>query len=180
MSIYDYEYTSIENRSVQMSEYKGEVLLIVNTASKCGFAPQYKGLEDLYKQYRDRGFSVIGFPCNQFMGQEPDAENEIAEFCSVRYGVTFPLSQKVDVREDTAIPLYQYLTSQKGFEGLGKGIKAKAMDAMLKGKYKKDFTDSQIKWNFTKFLIDREGNVVSRHEPTVEPKDIARDIEKLL
>lgn len=180
MSIYDYEYTSIENRSVQMSEYKGEVLLIVNTASRCGFAPQYKGLEDLYKQYRDRGFSVIGFPCNQFMGQEPGAENEIAEFCSVRYGVTFPLSQKVDVREDTAIPLYQYLTSQKGFEGLGKGIKAKAMDAMLKGKYKKDFTDSQIKWNFTKFLIDREGNVVSRHEPTVEPKDIARDIEKLL
>jgi glutathione peroxidase len=180
MSVYDYEYTSIENKTVQMTEYRGQILLIVNTASKCGFTPQYKGLEELYGQYKDRGFSVIGFPCNQFMGQEPGVESEISEFCSVRYGVTFPLSQKVDVRDDTAIPLYKYLASQKGFEGFGKGVKAKAMEVMLKSKYKRGFADSQIKWNFTKFLIDKGGNVVSRYEPTVEPKDIAGDIEKLL
>ena len=153
MPIYDYEYTSIENHPVQMSEYKGKVLLIVNTASKCGFTPQYKGLEALYQKYKDRGFTVIGFPCNQFMEQE---------------------------RGQTAIPLYKHLTSQKGFEGLGKGIKAKALELTLKAKYKDGFADEQIKWNFTKFLVDRDGNVVSRYEPTVEPKNIAGDIEKLL
>lgn len=180
MSIYDYEYTSIENKQVQMSQYQGKVLLIVNTASKCGFTPQYKGLEELYQSYKDRGFTVIGFPCNQFMEQEPGDEQAISEFCSVRYGVTFPLSKKVDVRDEGTIPLYQYLTAQKNFTGLGKGLKAKAMELMLRRKYKDGFTDSQIKWNFTKFLIDRDGNVVSRYEPTVEPKDIADDIEKLL
>lgn len=180
MSIYDYQYTSIENKPMQMSEYKGKVLLIVNTASKCGFTPQYKGLEDLYQNYKNQGFVVIGFPCNQFMEQEPGNEQEISEFCSVRYGVTFPLSQKVDVRDETTIPLYRYLTSQKGFQGFGKGMKAKTMELMLKARYKDSFPDAQIKWNFTKFLIDRDGNVVSRYEPTVEPKDIAGDIEKLL
>lgn len=180
MSIYDYQYTSIENKPVQMSEYKGNVLLIVNTASKCGFTPQYEGLEALYQKYKDRGFSVIGFPCNQFMEQEPGSGEEILQFCSVRYGVTFPLSQKVDVRDETAIPLYQYLTSQKGFQGLGKGVKAKALELMLKARYKDGFPDEQIKWNFTKFLIDRDGNVAARYEPTVEPMDIADDIEKLL
>jgi len=180
MSIYEYEYTSLENKPVQLSEHKGDVMLIVNTASKCGFTPQYEGLEALYQKYKDQNFVVIGFPCNQFMEQEPGTAHDIAEFCSLRYGVTFPLSQKVDVRGETAIPLYQYLTSQKGFKGLGKGIKAKALEVMLKGKYKSTYSDAQIKWNFTKFLIDREGNVVARYEPTVEPKDIAGDIEKLL
>lgn len=180
MSVYDYEYTSIENHPVRMTEYRGNVLLIVNTASKCGFTPQYKGLEELYQKYKDRGFTVIGFPCNQFMEQEPGSEQEISEFCSVRYGVTFPLSKKVDVRDGTAIPLYRYLTSQKGFAGLGRGMKAKTMELMLKARYQDGFSDAQIKWNFTKFLIDREGNVVSRYEPTVEPKDIAGDIEKIL
>ncbi len=180
MSIYEYEYQSIENKTIPMSNYKGQVLLIVNTASKCGFTPQYEGLEKLYQDYKDKGFTVIGFPCNQFMEQEPGTDKEISEFCSVRYGVTFPLSQKVEVRDDNAIPLYQYLTSQKGFEGLGKGLKAKTLTVMLKGRYKENFDDSQIKWNFTKFLIDREGNVVARYEPTVEPSDIAPDIEKLL
>ena len=180
MSIYDYQYTSIEGKTVEMSEYKGKVLIIVNTASKCGFAPQYQGLQELYEHYHNQGLVVIGFPCNQFMEQEPGSEQEISSFCSVRYGVTFPLSQKVDVRDETAHPLYKYLTSQKGFEGLGKGIKAKSMELMLKGKYKKDYADPQIKWNFTKFLIDREGNVFGRYEPTVEPKDMKKDIEALL
>ena len=180
MSVYDYTYTSIEGKPVKMSDYAGKALLIVNTASKCGFAPQFQGLEELYKQYRDRGFEVIGFPCNQFMDQEPGDEQAISEFCTVRYGVTFPLSAKVDVREDSAIPLYRYLTSQKGFEGLGKGLKSKAFEMMLKAKYKDGYKDSQIKWNFTKFLVDKSGGVVARYEPTIEPKDIAPYIEKLL
>lgn len=180
MSIYNYQYTSIEGKPTDMTEYKGRVLVIVNTASKCGFAPQFAGLEDLYRQYKDRGFEVIGFPCNQFMDQEPKDEKAISEFCTLRYGVTFPMSSKVDVREDSAIPLFKYLTAQKGFEGTGKGVKAKAFEMMLKAKYKDGYKDDQIKWNFTKFLIDREGAVVARFEPMVEPKDISADIEKLL
>ncbi|MDR1421464.1 MAG: glutathione peroxidase [Coriobacteriales bacterium] len=180
MSIYDYSYTSIEGDQVSMEQYRGAVLLIVNTASKCGFTPQYKGLENLYERYRDQGFTVIGFPCNQFMEQEPGGESEIAEFCSVRYGVSFPLSAKVDVRDEGAIPLYGYLTSQQDFKGLGKGLKAKALGTMLKARYKDDYADEQIKWNFTKFLVDRDGQVVARFEPVVDPASIAADIEALL
>ena len=180
MSIYDYAYTSIEGNPVSMSQYKGKVVLIVNTASKCGFAPQYEGLEALYQRYRDQGFEVIGFPCNQFMDQEPGDEAAISEFCSVRYGVTFPMSAKADVRGDNAIPLFRYLTEQKGFEGMGKGIKNKAFDMMLKAKYKDGYKDSQVKWNFTKFLVDRQGEVAARFEPVVEPADIAVHIGKLL
>lgn len=180
MSIYDYAYTSIEGNPVSMSDYKGKVVLIVNTASKCGFAPQYEGLEALYQRYRDQGFEVIGFPCNQFMDQEPGDEAAISEFCSVRYGVTFPMSAKADVRGDNAIPLFRYLTKQKGFEGMGKGIKNKAFDMMLKAKYKDGYKDSQVKWNFTKFLVDRQGEVAARFEPVVEPADIAVHIGKLL
>ena len=180
MSIYDYAYTSIEGNPVSMSDYKGKVVLIVNTASKCGFAPQYEGLEALYQRYRDQGFEVIGFPCNQFMDQEPGDEAAISEFCSVRYGVTFPMSAKADVRGDDAIPLFRYLTEQKGFEGMGKGIKNKAFDMMLKAKYKDGYKDSQVKWNFTKFLVDRQGEVAARFEPVVEPADISVHIGKLL
>ena len=180
MSIYDYAYTSIEGNPVSMSQYKGKVVLIVNTASKCGFAPQYEGLETLYQRYRDQGFEVIGFPCNQFMDQEPGDDAAISEFCSVRYGVTFPMSAKADVRGDDAIPLFRYLTEQKGFEGMGKGIKNKAFDMMLKAKYKDGYKDSQVKWNFTKFLVDRHGEVTARFEPVVEPADIAVHIGKLL
>ena len=180
MSVYDFEYTSIENQPARMSDYKGKVLLIVNTASKCGFTPQYKGLEKLYQSYRERGFTIIGFPCNQFMEQEPGSNQEISEFCSVRYGVTFPLSGKVDVRGETAIPLFQYLTSQKEFQGFEKGLKNKTFELMLRNRYKEGFSDNQIKWNFTKFLIDRSGNVVSRYESPVEPMSLAGDIEKLL
>lgn len=180
MSIYDYAYTSIEGNPVSMSDYKGKVVLLVNTASKCGFAPQYEGLEALYQRYRDQGFEVIGFPCNQFMDQEPGDEAAISEFCSVRYGVTFPMSAKADVRGDDAIPMFRYLTKQKGFEGMGKGIKNKAFDMMLKAKYKDGYKDSQVKWNFTKFLVDRHGEVTARFEPVVEPADIAAHVEKLL
>ncbi|NCC85507.1 MAG: glutathione peroxidase [Clostridia bacterium] len=180
MSVYDYNYTSIEGKPVAMSDYEGKVLLIVNTASKCGFAPQFQGLQELYEKYHDRGFEVIGFPSDQFMDQELDRDTEIASFCQVRYGVKFPLSSKVDVRDENAIPLYKYLTAQKGFQGLGKGLKAKGFGILMKTKYQGGFADEQIKWNFTKFLVDREGNVVERFEPIVEPKDIAAPIEALL
>lgn len=180
MSIYDFEYRSIEGNPVKMAEYAGKVVLIVNTASACGFTHQYQGLEELYRTYKERGLVVLGFPCNQFNEQEPGTETEIAEFCSVRYGVTFPLSQKVDVRDETAIPLYKYLTAQKGFAGLDERPELEKFIALLKNKYGSGYTDAQIKWNFTKFLIDREGNVAARYESPVEPKEIARDIEKLL
>ena len=180
MSIYDFSYTSIEGQKVSMEEYRGKVLLIVNTASKCGFAPQFKGLEELYQQYKDQGLAVIGFPCNQFMDQEPGDEKAISEFCTVRYGVSFPLSGKVDVREETAIPLYRYLTEQKKFAGMGKGLKTKAFELMLKAKYKEGYSDDQIKWNFTKFLISRDGEVAARYEPVVEPRDMEADIKNLL
>jgi glutathione peroxidase len=180
MSIYDFSYVSIEGTPIAMSEYQGKVLLIVNTASKCGFTPQYKELEELYRRYKKDGFAVIGFPCNQFGEQEPGSESEIADFCTVRYGVDFPLSKKVDVRGDAAHSLFKYLITQKGFEGLGSGLKAVALSAMFKKIYKDSYDDNQIKWNFTKFLIDKNGNVVNRYEPIVKPKTIATAIEKLL
>ena len=180
MSVYDYTYTSIEGKPVEMKSYEGKVLLIVNTASKCGFTPQFQGLEELYQQYKEKGFEVIGFPCNQFKDQEPGDEQAIAEFCTLRYGVTFPLSSKVDVRGEGAIPLYRHLTEKKGFTGGGKGLKSKVTEMVMKAKYKDGYTDSQVKWNFTKFLVDRKGGVAARFEPAVEPRDIAPDIEKLL
>ena len=181
MSIYDFEYTSIEGKQVSLKDYEGKVLLIVNTASKCGFTPQYEGLEELYKTYGEQGLVVLGFPCNQFAEQEPGGSEQIQEFCKLRYGVTFPLSQKVDVRGETAVPLFKHLCAQKGYEGLGKGMKAAALNSMFKKIYGKDGAkDDQVKWNFTKFLVDREGNVVGRFEPTVEPEKMKSAIEACL
>jgi glutathione peroxidase len=176
MSVYDYAYTGIEGKAVPLSEYKGKVLLIVNTAGKCGFTPQYAGLEELWETYGNRGLVVIGFPCNQFGGQEPGDEKQISEFCAVRYGVTFPLSVKIEVNGEHADPLFVYLKSQKQFGGFGKGPKAKMMSVMTRTKVGMP----DIKWNFTKFLIDKNGEVVGRFEPTTEPASIATEIEKLL
>ncbi len=157
-TVYDFSAKTIDGKTRKLADYKGKVLLIVNTASKCGFTPQYKGLEALYKEFGKRGFAVLGFPSNQFGEQEPGPESEIAEFCEMNFGVTFPLFAKVDVNGDSAHPLYKYLTQAKpgllGSEG--------------------------IKWNFTKFLVDRDGNVVKRYAPTTEPREISADIEKLL
>jgi glutathione peroxidase len=180
MGIYDFDYVSLEGKPESLSEYKGKVLLIVNTASKCGFTPQYKGLEELYRKYAEKGLVIIGFPCGQFMEQEYNSSEEIKDFCSLRYGVTFPLAQKGDVRGETAQPLFKFLISQQAFKGLGKGAKAAFLTTMLKKKYGASFSDNEIKWNFTKFLIDRQGNVTGRYEPPAEPKIIAKDIEKLL
>ena len=157
-TIADFTVTTNRGASLDLKDKLGSVLLVVNTASKCGFTPQYDGLEKLYETYKDRGFEVLGFPCNQFGGQEPGSADEIAEFCKVNFGVTFPLMQKVDVNGADASPLFDWM--KKKAPGL-LGSKA-------------------IKWNFTKFLIDREGHVVKRYGPADAPEAIAKDIEKLL
>jgi glutathione peroxidase len=157
-SIYDFTVDDIHGKKVKLDRYRDKVMLIVNTASKCGFTPQYKGLEALHEKLQARGLAVLGFPCNQFGAQEPGNEDEIASFCELNFGVTFPLFAKIDVNGDEAAPLYQFLKKAK--PGL-LGTEA-------------------IKWNFTKFLVDREGTVVERYSPNTEPAAIAADIEKLL
>jgi len=156
--IYDFTVRDIHGKSVKLDRYKGKVLLIVNTASKCGFTPQYKGLEALYEKLHGNGFEVLGFPCNQFGNQEPGTESEIESFCELNYGVTFPMFAKIDVNGDETAPLYRYLK--------------KARPGLL--------GSEAIKWNFTKFLIDRDGNVVSRYAPNVEPDSLKTDISQLL
>ncbi len=157
-TIYDFSARTIDGKTKKLADYKGKVLLIVNTASRCGFTPQYKGLEALHQRFAKRGFAVLGFPCNQFGAQEPGAESEIAAFCEMNYGVTFPLFAKVDVNGENAHPLFKYLTSAKpGLLG-----------------------SEAIKWNFTKFLVGRDGKAIERYAPTTKPEDIAADIEKAL
>jgi glutathione peroxidase len=157
-SIYDYKANSLDGKEVSLSDYRGKVVLVVNTASKRGFTPQYAGLEELYKAYQDKGLTVLGFPCNQFGAQEPGSATEIGAFCEKNYGVTFPMFEKIDVNGSNAHPLWTYLKGEKpgllGTQG--------------------------IKWNFTKFLVDREGHVVSRFAPTDTPASIKPAIEKLL
>jgi glutathione peroxidase len=163
-----------------MSEYKGKVLLIVNTATGCGFTPQYEDIEKIYEEFHDKGLEVIDVPCNQFAGQTPGTDEEIHEFCMLRYNTQFPQMKKSDVNGENALPLFTYLKSQKGFEGFGKGPKALAMSAMLK-KFDKNYkTNPDIKWNFTKFAVDREGNVVARFEPTAKMSEVRDCIAKLI
>ena len=156
-SIYDFSAKSLAGEDTPLKRFEGKVLLIVNTASACGFTPQYKGLEALQQSFGPRGFSVLGFPCNQFGRQEPGSAAEIGQFCSSNYAVSFPMFDKIDVNGDNAHPLYQYLKNEKS--GL---------------------LGSSIKWNFTKFLIDRSGKVVGRYAPTTTPEQLTKDIEALL
>jgi len=156
-TFYNLAAKSITGEEISMSKYKGKVVLIVNTASKCGFTPQYEGLEKIYKTYKDQGLVILGFPCNQFGNQEPGTEEDIQKGCMVNYGVTFQMFSKIEVNGEGTHPLYKYLKSEK------KGILGK-----------------NIKWNFTKFLIDRNGKVVKRYSPTTKPESIASKIEKLL
>lgn len=157
-SVYGFDVKTIEGKEISLGTYKGKVLLIVNTASKCGFTYQYEGLEKLYQTYRDKGFEILGFPCNQFANQEPGDEKEIAQFCSLNYGVSFPMFSKIEVNGKNAHPLYQYLKS--------------AAPGTL--------GSQAIKWNFTKFLMNREGHVIERYSPRTEPVSLQGDIEKLL
>lgn len=156
-SIYDFTVKDINGKDFEMSSLKNKVVLIVNTASKCGFTPQFEGLEKLYKKYKDNNFVIIGFPCNQFGGQDPKDNSEIASFCELNYGVTFPMMAKIKVNDKEEHPLYTYLKSQKG--GL---------------------MGDRIKWNFTKFLISKDGEVVDRFAPKIKPEELVEEIEKLL
>ena len=157
MSVYDYAVADTNGNKKSLADYEGKVLLIVNTATGCGFTPQYDGLQDLYEKYQDRGFEILDFPCNQFGNQAPGTDEEIGEFCNSRYGITFPRFKKIDVNGANEEPLYTFLKSQKS------GVMG-----------------SNIKWNFTKFLVDRQGNVVSRFAPTTKPEAIDKAVEKLL
>ena len=157
MSFYEFSATDIDNREITMDKYRGKVVLVVNTASKCGLTPQFKELEEVYQQYKDKGFEILGFPCNQFKEQELETNKEINNFCQLNYGVTFTMFDKIDVNGENAHPIYKYLRSQS------KGV-----------------LGDKIKWNFTKFLIDSEGNVVKRYAPTTKPVKIKKDIEKLI
>jgi len=157
-TIYDYEATRITGEVSPIADYRGQVLLIVNTASKCGFTPQFTGLEAIYEKYKDQGFAVLGFPCNQFLNQDPGNEAEIASFCSLNYGVSFPMFAKIDVNGPGAHPLFQHLAAEApGLLG-----------------------SQKIKWNFTKFLVSRDGRVLDRYAPTTKPEDLVKDIEKAL
>jgi glutathione peroxidase len=157
-TVYDFKANSLGGKSIDLKKYRGKVLLIVNTASNCGFTPQYKGLEAVYEQFQDKGVEVLGFPCNQFGAQEPGAADEIGAFCEKNYGVTFPLFDKVNVNGADAHPLFKHLKSEApGLMG-----------------------SEAIKWNFTKFLVKKNGTVYKRYAPQTEPKDLMRDIEKLL
>ena len=153
----DFSANRLDGTPEDLAAYKGKVVLVVNTASQCGFTPQFEGLEKLYEEYADQGLVVLGFPCNQFGGQEPGSAEDIGAFCQKNYGVTFPMFEKIDVNGDDAHPLYQWLREEKG--GL---------------------IGSKIKWNFTKFLIGRDGEVIDRFGPTTKPEKIAKDIEKAL
>ena len=179
-NVYDFKALSNKGEEVDFSTYKGKVLLIANTASKCGFTPQYDGLEALYQKYKDMGLVVIGFPCDQFGHQEPGSNEEIAEFCRINHGVTFPLMDKVDVNGENAVPIFRWLYAEKPFAGFGEGETAQFMDRMLSGQDPEYASNPDIKWNFTKFLVDRKGNVVARFEPTVAPEQMEQCIVDLL
>jgi len=157
MSFYDYSAKLNDGSKKKLSDYKGKVLLVVNTASQCGFTPQYQGLQELYATYKKRGFEVLAFPCDQFGHQEPGGDDEIKSFCETNYGVNFPLFSKIEVNGENAHPLYKFMKSERG------GLLGDA-----------------IKWNFTKFLVDKQGNVVERYAPLTAPEHIARDIEREL
>jgi glutathione peroxidase len=157
-NVYDFSATTIAGKEVAIADYKDKVLLVVNTASKCGLTPQFKDLEALYEKYKDQGLMILGFPCNQFLSQDPASNEEISEFCQLNYGVSFPMFAKIDVNGDDTHPLFKHL--KEAAPGL-LGINA-------------------VKWNFTKFLVDKKGNVIERYAPTTEPLSIAKDIEKLL
>ena len=178
-TIYDFKAQSNKGEEVDFSSYKGKVLLIVNTASKCGFTPQYDGLEALYQKYKDKGLVVVGFPCDQFGHQEPGNNEEIAEFCRLNFGVTFPLMDKVEVNGENANPIFKWLYAEKPFAGFGEGETAQFIDQMLSNQDPNYASNPDIKWNFTKFLIDRNGNVVDRFEPTVAPEQMEQRIVEL-
>ena len=177
--IYDFKAQTSKGKELDFAQFEGKVLLVVNTASKCGFTPQFAGLEEMNQKYKDKGLVVIGFPCNQFKEQDPADDSKIEEFCQVNYGVTFQIMKKIDVNGPEAHPVFEYLKTVAPTEEYH-GLKAKCAAALFKTISKSVEKDSDIKWNFTKFLISRDGTVVKRYAPTTEPKDFEKDIEAML
>ena len=180
MSIYDYSVPARNGEQVSLADFKGKVIIVVNTATGCGFTPHYKPLEEMYEKYHERGLEIIDVPCNQFAGQTPGTDDEIHEFCTLKYNTQFPQMKKSDVNGENALDLFKYLKSQKGFEGFGKGAKALAMSAMLKTIDRDYKNNPDIKGNFTKFVVDREGNVVARFEPTQDMEDLEKLVSELI
>ena len=180
-TIYDFKALTSKGKELDFAQFEGKVLLLVNTASTCGFTPQFEGLEKLNEQYKDKGLVVIGFPCNQFAEQDPGTDDEISQFCQLNYGVTFQIMKKIDVNGPDEHPIFTYLKSQAGFAGFNPAHPiAKILDELL-SKANPDYAKTpDIKWNFTKFLISRDGSKVQRFEPTSTPEEIAASIEALL
>ena len=180
MSVYDFKVKDQKGNDVSLEIYKGKVLLIVNTATGCGFTPHYDPLESMYKEFKDRGFEILDFPSNQFAGQAPGSDDEIHEFCTMKFGTEFPQFAKIDVNGENADPLFAYLASQKPFEGFGKGLKNAMLNKFAKMNNKKFGDKTYIGLNFTKFLINREGEVIARFEPTIDMNIVKEAVEALL
>jgi glutathione peroxidase len=177
--IYDFKALTSRGKELDFAQFEGKVLLIVNTASKCGFTPQFEGLEKMNQKYKDQGLVIIGFPCNQFKEQDPGSDGEIEEFCQLNYGVSFQIMKKTDVNGSAAEPIFEYLKTQAPSEEYI-GVKAKAMRVLLKKLSKTVEKDSDILWNFTKFLISKDGETIKRYAPTTDPKDFEKDVEEMI
>lgn len=181
MNVYDFNVKGKFDEDVSLKEYEGKVLLIVNTATQCGFTPQYDGLQDMYEKLGDKGFEILDFPCNQFGNQAPESNAEIAKFCDSRFGITFTQFFKIDVNGDNAIPLFKYLKEQKTFNGLdAEHPLTPILVSMLEKEHPNYATTPDIKWNFTKFLVDKRGNIVERFEPTTSLEVVHKAVEKCL
>lgn len=181
MRIYDFKVRKMDGQEVSLGDFKGKILIIVNTASKCGFTPQYQELQELYDQYQKQGLEILAFPSNQFAEQEPGSNDEVRSFCQLNYGVTFSLFAKGDVRGENALPLFNYLTEKMPFQGfdLNHQFGRILLDALEKN-FPSYLDGNSVKWNFTKFLVDRNGQVIGRYEPTTSPRDMKADIEKIM
>ena len=179
-TVYDFTVKDRQGQDVSLAEYKDKVLLIVNTATGCGFTPHYEPLEAMYADLKDRGFEILDFPCNQFATQAPGSDDEIHEFCTLKFGTEFPQFTKIDVNGESADPLFAYLATEKPFAGFGKGLKNAALNKFAEKNNKKYGDKAYIKWNFTKFLVDREGHVIARFEPTVDMKEVRAAVEAAL
>ncbi|GLI04261.1 glutathione peroxidase [Paenibacillus tyrfis] len=181
MSVYDFKVNSMDGKPVDLSIYRGKVLLIVNTASKCSYSRQFAGLQELYESYHQEGFEILGFPCNQFNDKEPGSSSEIKEYCKSSFGVAFPLFEKIEVRGPSAHPLFEYLTQQAPFQGFDIHTpNGQWMQDFVQQKYPEIYAGDGIKWNFSKFLIDRNGQICARYETTTEPSEIESVVQSLL
>ena len=179
MNVYDFTVKDRKENNVSLTDYKGKVLLIVNTATGCGFTPQYKELQEIYEEFKDKGFEILDFPCNQFGEQAPGNDEEIHTFCTGRFGITFPQFAKIDVNGENAIPLFKWLTENTKFNGFGKSPMSLILSGVVKKQDKNYKNNGNVKWNFTKFLIDRNGEFVARFEPT-DMKKLKKAIEEIL